>query len=168
MENQRIASHPGIVSLVANRRVSVRIQAISACASCSAHGRCGFADSKEKTIEVPSDDWQNYSVGDPVIVHIDENRGMQAVWLAYVLPAILLLSVIVGLSLLQIPEWAVVLAAFATLGLYILILYLRRRKVEGRFTLTIEQGAVGRGECAVDSEEDSETSATHAPLNTKR
>ena len=55
----------------------------------------------------------------------------------YNLPALLLLAVIIGLSLAHLPEWAVVLASFAVLALYILILYLRRRKVESRFTLTI-------------------------------
>ena len=133
----RVASHEGIVTAVATGRVSVRIEAVSACAACAAHGRCGFAESKEKTVEVPSDDWQSYAVGDSVIVHIDESRGMLAVWLAYVLPAILLLVVIVGLSLLKIPEWTVVLASFVTLGLYIFFLYLRRRKVESRFILTL-------------------------------
>ena len=62
---------------------------------------------------------------------------MLAVWIAYVLPALLLLAVIVGLSIAKLPEWAVVLSAFAVLALYVLILYLRRHKVENRFTLTI-------------------------------
>ena len=133
----RIASHDGIVTDVQHGRVTVRIEAVSACASCAAHGKCGFAESKDKAVEVPTADWQRYHEGDTVTVHIDESRGMLAVWIAYVLPALLLLAVIVGLSIAQFPEWAVVLSAFAVLGLYVLILYLRRRKVENRFTLTI-------------------------------
>ena len=139
MAKQPVASHDGIVTAVSNRRVSVRIEAVSACASCAAHGRCGFAESKEKTVEVPTPDWQNYAPGDIVTVHIDQSRGLLAVWIAYLLPAILMLAVIIGLSLAHLPEWVVVLSGFAVLGLYLLILYLRRHKVENRFTLTVEK-----------------------------
>ena len=138
----RIASHDGIVTAVKKDLVTVQIEAVSACATCAAHAHCGFAESKDKTLEVPAADWQQYSEGQPVTVHIDESRGLLAVWIAYVLPAVLMLAVIIGLSLAHMPEWVVVLAAFAVLGLYILILYLRRRKVESRFTLC---GAAGRG-----------------------
>lgn len=136
-KTDRIASHDGIVTSAANGRVTVKIESVSACATCAAHGRCGFAESKEKTVEVPCDDWQRYHEGDAVTVHIDESRGMLAVWLAYLLPALLLLAVIIGLSLARLPEWAVVVSAFAVLALYILLLYLRRRKVERHFTLTV-------------------------------
>ena len=74
-------------------------------------------------------------------MHIDESRGMLAVWMAYVLPALLMLVVIITLSLLHLPEWVVVVSAFAVLGLYILVLYLRRRKVDSHFTLTITPNA---------------------------
>lgn len=134
---ERIASHRGIVTAVQPDRVTVRIEAVSACATCAAHSKCGFAESKEKEIVVPADDWNTYAVGQTATVHIDESRGMLAVWIAYVLPALLMLATIVGLSLAHAPEWAVVLAAFAVLGLYVLVLYLRRRKVERRFTLTL-------------------------------
>ena len=134
---QRIASHDGIVTAVGKGTVTVRIESVSACASCAAHARCGFAESKEKTLDVPTADWNQYVEGTRVVVHIDESRGMLAVWIAYVQPALLLLAVIIVLSLLHLPEWAVVLASFATLGLYILALFLRRRKVENKFILTV-------------------------------
>lgn len=134
---ERIASHDGVVTDVAKDRVRVRIQAVSACATCAAHARCGFAESKDKEVDIPAADWQRYVPGQMVTVHIDESRGMLAVWLAYVLPAVLMLAVIIGLSFAHLPEWTVILAAFATLGLYILVLYLRRRKVESHFTLTL-------------------------------
>ena len=134
---ERVASHAGIVQEVKQGRVLVKIEAVSACASCAAHGKCGFAESKDKTLEIPAADWQQYTVGQAVTVHIDESRGMLAVWIAYVLPALLMLAAIIALSLAHLPEWMVVLAAFLVLGLYVLVLYLRRRKVESHFTLTI-------------------------------
>lgn len=133
----RIASHDGIVTAVKEGTVTVTIESVSACATCAAHSHCGFAESKEKTVDVPVADWKQYSEGQSVTVHIDESRGLLAVWIAYVLPAVLMLAVIIALSIAHTPEWAVVLSAFAILGAYILILYLRRRKVESRFTLTL-------------------------------
>lgn len=138
MEKTRpIASHDGTVLSSADGKVKVHIQSISACATCAAHAKCGFAESKEKNLEIPSADWQTFTEGEPVTVYIDESRGMLAVWIAYVLPAILMIATIVGFSLAHMPEWIVVFSAFAVLGLYILILYLRRRKVESHFTLTV-------------------------------
>lgn len=137
----KIVSHPGIVTAVKKGFVTVQIESTSACATCQAHSRCGFAESKNKTLNIPTVDWQSYTQGDRVTVHIDESRGMLAVWLAYVLPALLMLAAIVGLSLARVPEWAVVLSAFAVLGLYILVLYLRRRRVERHFTLTVSHNS---------------------------
>ncbi|MBR1784903.1 MAG: SoxR reducing system RseC family protein [Bacteroidales bacterium] len=134
----RIASHGGRVLSVRNGMVEVQIEAVSACASCAAHAKCGFAESKDKKVEVPSAAWQSFEPGQPVVVHIDESRGLLAVWIAYVLPALLMLAAIVGVSLAGGPEWAAVLAGFAVLAAYIGVVYLRRRKVEGRFTLTVD------------------------------
>ena len=138
-EYKEIASHDGIVTAVAPNRVTVTIQSVSACASCAAHAKCGFADSKEKTMEVATNDWKDYAVGDNVTVNIDQSRGMLAVWIAYLLPALLIIAVAVTLSLLHLPEPVVVLATFATLGLYILALYLIRRRLESKFEISIHK-----------------------------
>ncbi len=136
---ERIASHEGLVKKSANGMVDVEIESTSACASCAAHARCGFAESKNKTISVPTTDWQKYNVGEAVLVHIDESRGMLAVWIAYVLPAIAMLGVIIGLSAAQMPEWVVAIAALAALGLYVGLLYLVRGKIGKKFTLTVDK-----------------------------
>lgn len=134
---EKIATHDGTVQDVKPGLVAVQIESVSACATCQAQAHCGFAESKNKTVEVPCADWQSFHKGDNVTVQIDESRGMLAVWIAYVLPALLLIATIITLSLLHLPEWAVVLSSFAVLGIYILVLYLRRKKVERHFTLTI-------------------------------
>ena len=125
--NRRIATHDGQVTKVKPGTVEVQIESVSACASCQAHAHCGFAESKNRTLEVPSAQWSQFHEGDTVRVNIDESRGMLAVWIAYVLPA-----------LLHLPEWLVVLSAFAVLGLYIAVLYSYRKRIENMFTLTVE------------------------------
>lgn len=135
----RIASHEGIVKTVADGRVEVEIESTSACASCAAHARCGFAESKNKTVAVPVAGWREYKPGDAVTVHIDESRGLLAVWIAYVLPAVLMLGAIVGMTLAGAAEWAVAAVALAVLGLYVGGLYLLRRRIGSRFTLTVSK-----------------------------
>lgn len=136
---ERIASHAGTVKAVASGNVEVVIESTSACASCAAHAKCGFAESKNKTIAIPTDDWQQYHEGDTVTVHIDESRGMLAVWIAYVLPAVIMLAAIAIMTVLGSPEWAVALAALAVLAIYVGLLYLLRRRIGSRFTLTVSK-----------------------------
>lgn len=133
----KIASHQGIVIAVKHGIVAVQIESTSACAGCAAHSRCGFAESKNKTLDIPTPDWHSYSVGQPVTVRIDQSRGLLAVWVAYLLPALLILAVVIALSLAALPEWAVILASFAVLALYILLLYFRRKKINSTFTLSL-------------------------------
>lgn len=135
----RVASHRGIVKAVRNGFVDIEIESTSACATCQAHSRCGFAESKNKTVSVPSDKSAEYNNGDSVTVHIDESRGMLAVWIAYVLPAIVMLGLIIALSLIHAPEWLVAVSALAILGLYVGALYLLRDKIGKKFTLTVEK-----------------------------
>lgn len=136
-KSDTIIKHDGIVTAVSPTTVTVTIRSLSACATCAAHAKCGFAESKDKSLEIPTANSSDYQVGQQVTVHIDHSRGLLAVWFAYLLPAILLIAVIVGLSLTHIPEGIVALAAFAALGLYILVLYLLRHKIDSRFTLTL-------------------------------
>ena len=135
-------THPGIVTAVKPGSVSVQIQSTSACASCEAHAHCGFAESKNKTLDIPVK-YQTgnikFEIGDNVTVHIDHERGLLAVLFAYILPAILLLAAVIGFSLASFSELNVILLSLALLALYILFLFLFRHKLEKRFTLSVHK-----------------------------
>ena len=134
--------HPGIVTAVKPGFVTVQIESTSACAACEAHSKCGFAESKTKTLDIPTQaikqaNNQVFSIGDRVTVTIDHTRGLLATWWAYVLPALLLLAAVVGFSLASLSEPAVILLSLAVLAVYILILFLLRKKLDSKFTLTV-------------------------------
>ncbi len=129
--------HPGTVTSVKKGFVTVQITSLSACAACQAHSKCGFAESKTKTLDIPTALWQQYNVGEPVTVTIDHSRGLAATWWAYLLPAILLIAAVVAFSLAGFSEPLVILFSLFTLGLYILLLYILRKKLDSKFTLTI-------------------------------
>ncbi len=135
-------THPGIVTAVKEGFVTVQIESTSACAACQAHARCGFAESKTKTLDIPTQaieqsNNQTINVGDRVTVTIDHTRGLLATWWAYVLPAVLLLTAVVGFSLLKFPESLVILLSLAVIGLYTLLLFLLRQKLDSQFTLIV-------------------------------
>ncbi len=129
--------HPGTVTSVKKGFVTVQITTLSACAACQAHSKCGFAESKTKTLDIPTALWQQYNVGEPVTVTIDHSRGLAATWWAYLLPAILLIAAVVAFSFAGFSEPIVILFSLLTLALYILLLYILRKKLDSRFTLTI-------------------------------
>ena len=132
--------HPGIVTAAKPGFVTVQIESVSACASCAAHAKCGFAESKEKSLEIPisQSESQQLTEGTRVTVSIDSSSGMRAVWIAYLLPALLIIAVVIALSAAGIDEGLVAVAAFGVLGLHILALILLRRKIERQFKITVK------------------------------
>ena len=129
--------HPGIVVGTRRGSVSVQIESTSACASCEVHSRCGFAESKNKTLDIPDPHWRDYTVGQTVSVHIDQSHGLLAVLIAYILPALLLIALVVGLSLAELRELTVILLSLASMLLYLLLLVLFRKHIDSRFPLSI-------------------------------
>ena len=81
-----IIKHQGIVENINGSHVMVRIVQTSACAACSAKGHCASADTKEKMIDVISNDASSYQPGDRVIVFGELSMGMMAVLLAFIIP----------------------------------------------------------------------------------
>ena len=133
----KIATHPAIVTAVQPGSVTVQMHVVSACASCEAHGSCGFADSKDKTMNIDTPRWQQYHVGDSVTVAIHSNLGLQAVLIAYLIPALLLLATFASLTALHLSEAWVALITLLVVALYGLLLYTLRHRLQRKFTLSI-------------------------------
>ena len=47
MKTPQTTTHDGIVTATGPHSVTVQIKSVSACASCAAHAKCGFAESKD-------------------------------------------------------------------------------------------------------------------------
>ena len=133
----KIATHPATITAVRHGSVTVQLHVVSACASCEAHGHCGFADSKEKTMDVDTPQWQHYRTRDHVTVAIHSNRGLQAVLIAYLIPALLLLATFATLTALHLSEGWVAVVTLLAVALYGLLLYALRHRLQRKFTITI-------------------------------
>ena len=134
----KIVTHKGKVIHLEGLDVRVMIESMSACAACHAKGMCTLSDKEDKIIDikVSAERAAKLNVGDEVMVAVSQQRGMQAVLLAYILPAIVvILSLILLLKLL--PEPLAILSALAVLGGYYYVLYLFRNKLDAKFVMSI-------------------------------
>lgn len=136
-----IATHDGTVIAVSPNQVKVKIVAVSACGHCDAKGKCGFAESNEKEIEVATSRWEDFNVGDAVEVQVDESLGFIAVIIAYLLPAALLITSVVLCNRWGLAEWLNILIALAVVTLCYVLIYLFRNKLQKRFSFNVAHKA---------------------------
>ena len=134
-----ITTHPGTIIASGQGRVTVQMKVTSACSSCQAHAHCTFSESKDKNVEIDTPDWKNYAPGDSVTVIINSSRGLLAVFLAYVLPSIVILATFALLYSLRLPEIWVALATLLAVALYCGILYLCRNRLQRKFTFNLRK-----------------------------
>ena len=132
-------SHKGRVVRMTPQVTTVAIEQHSACSQCHAAGLCGMADVVEKAIEVPTDPYAKYGVGDEVEVLLKASMGMKAVWLAYFVPLVILLVAILGLISLGAGEVVAGLSGIGAVALYYLLLWLFRERLQNEYVFTIKR-----------------------------
>jgi len=130
--------HRGIIEHIAGDVAHVKINSISACASCHAKGACSAADQEEKFLDVPLHG-AHYRQGDPVYVQVAKRLGLKAVALGYVYPFLLLLAVLAGTLAAGAGELQSGGLALLSLVPYYLALYLFRNRISSTFTFSIKK-----------------------------
>lgn len=132
-------SHKGRVVRITPQLTTVAIEQDSACGACHAAGLCGMADAVEKAVELPTDPYASYSEGDEVELVLKASMGMKAVWLAYCIPLVVLLAVILGMIALGVGEVVSGLVGIAALGIYYFLLWLFRDRLRNEYVFTIKR-----------------------------
>ncbi|MBW6501365.1 MAG: SoxR reducing system RseC family protein [Bacteroidales bacterium] len=127
--------HIGKVEKVDPGSVTVKIVSESACSGCHAKARCSLTDSEEKIVFVTG----SYDVtpGDTVTVLMKQSMGYKALLIGYVIPFLILLSSLVILAAMALPEAYAGLLSIGILALYYLIIYIFRNKIDKKFTFTL-------------------------------
>lgn len=141
MARDRI-EHEGRVVAVDKDYISVEIVNKSACAACHAKAVCGASDEAVKVVEVVQDISTlsaDYQVGETVNVIMSSAMGTQAIWLAYVVPLIVLMAAIGILTLCGAGDLATGLGALGVVALYYLGVFLFRNKISKIFIFSIEK-----------------------------
>lgn len=131
-----IATHQATVIESSAAGVRVKMEVASACAACHAHGGCGFAESAQKELLVPTRQWKDYQTGDTVTLSISEQMGIKAVFWAYVLPSVVLITVF-ACCYSALGDVASALITLCSVGVYTFLLWLFRAKLGKKFTIAI-------------------------------
>lgn len=159
--------HDGIVIAInGDGTARVRIVQTSACAACKAKAMCASAESAEKEMEVvllnkePRTKNQDIlattdqtkvtnpdslllatdseiKVGDTVEVMVQQKMGWKAVILAYLLPFVVLIAVLlVGNACFEVREEVLGTVALCTMAVYYIVLGLFKDRLQKEFSFT--------------------------------
>lgn len=131
-------SHKGKVVKMTPQLTTVAFLQHDACSGCHAAAYCGMGEMAEKLVELPTDPYAGYGVGDEVEVVLKATMGLKAVVLAYFLPLVVLLAVILGLIALGTGEVPAALAGLAAVGVYYFLLYILRGKLRNEYIFEIK------------------------------
>ena len=130
-------SHEGIITSIDDNNVEVKILSKSACASCNIKGACNMSEMKEKVIVIPRPKDKDLSMGQEVTVSMRLGQANKAVIFAYVIPTIILFSMMFILNHFKIEEGVNALISIGSLIPYYLILFLFKDKIKRKFEYEI-------------------------------
>lgn len=134
-----LIEHRGRVIGVSDDTVDVEIVSESACASCKARTACGMSESENKLVTVVTGRAAAYRVGEEVMVSVKRNLGVRAVVYAYVFPFFVMLGVLLVLLECGAGETVSGLAAIGGAGVYYLVLWFLRSRLEREITFNLRK-----------------------------
>jgi sigma-E factor negative regulatory protein RseC len=127
--------HKATVVDNSSKKLKLKIDSMSACASCHAKSACTAADSKEKYIEVYTD--KSFPVGSQVIVEGKSSLSIKATMYAYGMPIIILIVGLFVYTAFDFSEAMSGILSIVSLLPYYIFLKLYNRKLEKTFTFNI-------------------------------
>jgi sigma-E factor negative regulatory protein RseC len=100
-------------------------------------GHCSAADTREKRIDITTDEAGRYQPGDAVTVYGRLSMGTKAVLLAFVAPFVLLIASLFLFMAIWHNEAEAALASLALLIPYYYIVWLCRKRLKKQFSFSI-------------------------------
>ncbi|MEI3155356.1 MAG: SoxR reducing system RseC family protein [Odoribacter sp.] len=138
MVNKERVEHEGIVKSISAQTLEVQINSHSACAGCHAQGACGMSGMKQKSITVRRPEG-NFHIGDKVMVYASLSNAFYSVFIAYIMPSILILAAIFFLEKSGSSELYAAVISLILLAGYFIILYFCRNKIARKISFTVEK-----------------------------
>ena len=138
MSSNSEISHRGRIVSITPELTAVEIVSESACAACHAKGLCSLGDSTVKQVELPTRGWDNYRVGQEVDLVLRASMGHKAVWLAYVLPLIVMVAALLGTLSAGGTELLAGLTAIGAVALYYGVIWLLRGRLRNEYVFNIK------------------------------
>ena len=127
--------HEGVVLSVNGNMAQVEITQTSACSACKARTMCMSAESQQKEMDVIM--LEPLQAGDKVEVQVRERLAWKAVLLAYIMPFVVMLGVIVILDFETMWSEAVIgTLSLCAIALYYIILGFFKNRLQKQFSFT--------------------------------
>lgn len=127
--------HEGIVMRIEGDRAHISIVQTSACSACKARSMCMSSESQQK--EVDAIMLEPMKVGDRVEVEVRERLAWRAVLLAYILPFVAMMCVMVLLEMMTSWSEAIVgTVSLCAIALYYIGLSMFRHRLQTQFSFT--------------------------------
>ncbi len=130
--------HEGIIEKVGDHRVVVKFISNPACSDCHAKGFCSVPASDDKHLEVITSE-KSFTTGENVRIILSHSHGFSAIFLAYLLPIILVISILFILYTLTNHEALSGISSLAVLFPYYLVLWRFRNTLRKRFNFRIRK-----------------------------
>lgn len=131
-------NHTGVVEKIDSHSVFVRITQQSACSGCHAKHMCSASEQKDKLIEVP-DHTGLYHLHEEVMICGKSSMGLQAVFIAFVLPLLFVIALIACGIQMNWDESVSGLIGLSCLIPYYGVLYLLRNRLKKKFVFTLKK-----------------------------
>ena len=138
MNGIKTIEHKGIVKEANSNKLIVSIITNSSCASCEAKGSCSSSEIEEKEIEIKKFDGI-YKVGEQVVVFLKESLGFRALFLGYLLPFIIIMTVLIITTTIGLSEGLAGLMALGSLGPYYTVIFFINKKLKKTFSFSIKK-----------------------------
>lgn len=138
MARKNEIEHRGKIVEMTPDFTTVEILVSSACAECHAKGLCGMSEEQEKYVCLPTDPYATYNVGDEVQVCTKMTMGLKALWISYVIPLVVLMTLILALSSFVSNELVVGLSSIGGVAVYYFVIWLLRERLSKEFVFYIK------------------------------
>ena len=135
MHMDELITHTGIVLSTNGSMARVEIVQTSACSACKARSMCMSAESQQKEMDVVA--LEPLQAGDKVEVQVRERLAWKAVLLAYILPFVVMIGIIIVLDFAT--DWSEAITGTLSLcgiALYYLVLNGFKHRLQKQFSFT--------------------------------
>ena len=132
-------NHYGKIIDKTTTSLKVEITRYSACHNCDARHGCGLMECQKKIMEIPSNQTQQFHIGDNVLVNIEQNLGIQAVILCYLITLLLMVITLISVYIISNNQLKSGISAIIILIPYYFWIFLKRKRIAEKFHFTVSK-----------------------------
>lgn len=129
-------NYPAEVTAISGESILLKVLVHSACSGCHAKGHCSVADQAERVVEIPFQ--EGVVVGDHVTLQMAQSSGFLAVLMGYLLPLIVMVSIIF-ITVGFFKEEIAALLGIGGVGIYYTILWFYRDRFKKVFQIQMNE-----------------------------